>query len=77
MAGVIGTELVRFDIYGKTQVIANKMESEGTEGRICISEDTKQLLEKLDNLNLIFEPHGLIEVAALNQKIQAYLIKGD
>ena len=41
MAGVIGTELVRFDIYGKTQVIANKMESEGLEGRICISEDTK------------------------------------
>lgn len=45
------------------------MESEGIEGRICISEDTKQLLEKLDNINLIFEPHGLIEVAALNQKI--------
>ena len=53
------------------------MESEGEEGRICISDETKQLLEKLDNLNLVFEPKGLIEVAALNQKVKAYIIKDE
>jgi len=29
IGGVIGTDIVRYDIYGKDVVIANKMESSG------------------------------------------------
>ncbi len=29
IGGVIGTDIVRYDIYGKDVVIANKMESTG------------------------------------------------
>lgn len=45
IAGVIGTKLVRFDIYGPDVLIANKMESGGEPGRINISEVTKHILE--------------------------------
>ena len=44
IGGVIGTDIIRFDIYGKNVAIANKMESEGVKGRINVSENTKLLL---------------------------------
>ena len=44
--GIIGTDIVRYDIYGKDVSIANKMESNGEEGNIIISETTKEMLER-------------------------------
>ena len=35
--GIIGTDLVRFDVYGKDYIAANKMESGGIPGHICVS----------------------------------------
>ncbi len=32
IGGVVGSDIVRFDIYGKDVIIANKMESEGQKG---------------------------------------------
>ena len=37
IGGVIGTDIIRFDIYGKDVAIANEMESEGVKGHINIS----------------------------------------
>lgn len=47
IGGVIGTDIVRFDIYGQDVVIANKMESSGESDMINVSKDTKELLDKL------------------------------
>lgn len=41
IGGIIGTNIVRYDIYGPDVLIANKMESEGSTGFINISESTK------------------------------------
>lgn len=41
MAGITGTNIVRYDIYGKNVGIANSMESEGEAGRIHVSLETK------------------------------------
>lgn len=38
---MLGTELVRYDIYGPDVLIANKMESRGQRGYIQVSEETK------------------------------------
>lgn len=46
---------MRFDIFGADVVIANKMESKGTDGRINVSERTKELLEGLETSNYTFE----------------------
>jgi len=41
VAGIIGSKVVRYDIFGNGVLIANKMESNGIPGKVCISEDTK------------------------------------
>lgn len=49
IAGIIGTDIVRYDIYGRDALIANKMESEGKADNIMVSEATKLILEKDEN----------------------------
>lgn len=66
VGGIIGTEVVRYDIYGKDAYITTLMESEGYEeimvngepfrkvNQLHISEKTKELLEK-GGRNKLFE----------------------
>jgi class 3 adenylate cyclase len=44
VAGIIGTKIVRYDIFGSDVLIANKMESNGIAGEVVVSEDTKRIL---------------------------------
>ena len=44
--GIIGTKVVRYDIFGPDVLVANKMESNGVAGSVCISETTFNLLRK-------------------------------
>lgn len=46
VGGIIGTKLVRYDIFGSDVLIANKMESNGIAGQCCMSESTYKLLEQ-------------------------------
>jgi len=43
-AGIIGSKVVRYDIFGSGVLIANKMESNGEPGKVCISEDTRKII---------------------------------
>eukprot|EP00349_Pseudokeronopsis_sp_Brazil_P001741 CAMPEP_0202969716 /NCGR_PEP_ID=MMETSP1396-20130829/15587_1 /ASSEMBLY_ACC=CAM_ASM_000872 /TAXON_ID= /ORGANISM="Pseudokeronopsis sp., Strain Brazil" /LENGTH=76 /DNA_ID=CAMNT_0049697621 /DNA_START=127 /DNA_END=354 /DNA_ORIENTATION=+ len=45
VAGIIGTKIVRYDIFGQDVLIANKMESNGLPGQVVVSEQTKNWLE--------------------------------
>jgi phospholipid-transporting ATPase len=45
IAGITGTNIVRYDIYGSDVEIANKTESSGLPGKINVSEVTQNLLE--------------------------------
>lgn len=45
IGGIIGTDIIRYDIYGINVLIANKMESNGERGAVTISESTKELIE--------------------------------
>ena len=45
IAGITGTNIVRYDIYGPDVEIANKTESSGLPGKINVSEVTQNLLE--------------------------------
>ena len=45
IGGIIGAKLVRYDIFGKDVQIANKMETNGVDGAVCISEQTYKLLQ--------------------------------
>ena len=45
VGGIIGTKIVRYDIFGPDVLIANKMESNGLPGKIIVSQTTYDLLK--------------------------------
>ena len=74
IAGIIGSSVVRYDIFGSDVLIANKMESAGTKGRINISEDTKALLETKDLPYELDKPKE-VKIESANRMVKCYLIK--
>jgi class 3 adenylate cyclase len=72
--GIIGTEIVRFDLYGQNVVIANKMESGGKAGRINVSNRTKQILQELETSNYVFEDNEEIYVKSLGISVNSSFI---
>jgi class 3 adenylate cyclase len=44
IGGIIGTDIVRYDIYGRDVMIANKFEEYGRTGAVHISAATKAIL---------------------------------
>lgn len=72
--GVIGTDIVRFDLYGPDVLTANKMESGGNPGRINISETTRRLLDELEKSNYSFEYNKEIEIKLVNRKYRSYFL---
>lgn len=65
---------MRYDIYGKDVLIANKMESNGVIGNIMVSENTKKLLENETSLGYRFEKKKEVECKGLERPISGYLI---
>ena len=70
IGGVMGTSIVRYDIYGTDVLVANLMESNGIPGEIVISETTKQFLEKAQPDKYSYEFHT--EVKAMDRNYKAY-----
>lgn len=68
---------MRFDIYGPDVLIANKMESGGEPGYICVSQSTKDLLESLETTNYSFEDNKVIKIKSLAMDIPAYFLRSD
>lgn len=72
IGGVIGSDIARYDIFGDTVLIANKIEEEATEGCIFISETTKKLLEK-NNL-YFFDKSKKVSILDLGTTIEASML---
>ena len=76
VGGIIGTKVVRYDIFGQDVLIANKMESNGIGGAVCISEATHQLIMKSDIIkdNFEFEVNKEVEISGIGKKINSYKV---
>ncbi len=70
VAGIIGSRIVRYDIYGSDVAIANRMESSGAVGRVNVSGTAKALLEASQVLGFKFNT----TVEVLNRRCEAYFI---
>ena len=70
--GITGTNIVRYDIYGKDVMIANKMESNGIAGKIAISEKTKELLEEI--MPECFQYEYLKDVKAWGKSVKSFVL---
>ncbi|CAG9312880.1 unnamed protein product [Blepharisma stoltei] len=75
IAGIIGTNIVRYDIYGPDVLIANKMESNGKPGEINVSDKTKELLEKNYNGEFEYTFNKEVPAKAIDRVHQSYFIK--
>ena len=73
IAGITGTKLVRYDIYGHDALIANKMESNGEKGKVAVSETTKVLLEEFIPGTFNFAFLKEITVTALAKVVKIYI----
>ena len=73
IAGIIGSSVVRYDIFGSDVLIANKMESAGTPGRINISEETKNLLES-KGMPFSVSFNKEVHIDSVEEDIKCYLI---
>ena len=77
VGGIIGTKVVRYDIFGQDVLIANKMESNGQSGTVCISGETLALLKQnqfiMDTLD--FTEHTSFEIGNIGRKIQSYIVE--
>lgn len=77
VAGIIGTKLVRYDIFGADVLIANKMESNGLPGEVVLSEDTKRILAAMPELHsaLSFKKHKTVNFESINKKtVEAFIV---
>jgi len=76
VAGIIGSKVVRYDIFGEGVLIANKMESNGIQGMVCISDETKYLIEKEPTLAKQYEftKHQLVKLNMIQKEIWSYSV---
>lgn len=72
--GIAGTDIVRFDVYGENVFAANKMESGGQAGKICVSETTKMLLEKDKGNKYKFDFNSDIYIKSMGKDLKSYFI---
>lgn len=77
VAGIIGTKIVRYDIFGADVLIANKMESNGIPGEVVISSNTKAMLESelLFSEKLQFIHHKHVDLESVNREVDCYIVK--
>ncbi|MBK8156699.1 MAG: hypothetical protein IPK55_12225 [Streptococcus sp.] len=66
IAGIIGSNIVRYDIFGSDVLIANKMESNGEQGHVVCSEDTRRIILKNSKDKFKFEKHVTVKANSIN-----------
>jgi phospholipid-translocating ATPase len=74
IAGITGTNIVRYDIYGPDVLMANKMESGGMAGRINVSDAARDVLQMYRPGVFEFELNKEIYAKVINQRRNCYFI---
>lgn len=74
IGGIIGTDIVRYDIYGPDVMVANKFEEYGKTGFIHISEATKEILDEDKKKSFNIVPNGVVKVEKLNAEYNGYIL---
>jgi class 3 adenylate cyclase len=76
VAGIIGTKIVRYDIFGADVLIANKMESNGLAGKVVISEETKRQLLIIPECTQKFDffTHKTVDLQGIHRTVESFII---
>lgn len=74
IAGIVGTKIVRYDIYGADVDIANMVESAGAQGKINVSEKTKDILESSNPGKYFFHTNKEVHHEASQRSLMTYFL---
>jgi class 3 adenylate cyclase len=76
VAGIIGSKVVRYDIFGEGVFIGHKIVQAGLSGKVTISEETKQLImsqpEVAREYNI--EPFKRVDLKMISRSIMSHTI---
>jgi len=75
IGGIIGTSIVRYDIYGIDVHIANKMESDGISGAVKVSEATRDILYAGWPKAFTFDRDKDLYASVTNSRIKTFIMK--
>jgi class 3 adenylate cyclase len=76
IGGVIGTGIIRYDLYGHDVLIANKMESSGQQDKVHISQATKEMIERSSQQRRYnFIEDDDVEIQALQTTVKTYFLE--
>ena len=77
IAGIIGSKVVRYDIFGEGVLIANKMESNGIPGKVCVSLDSKKIIMKSPELSrqYTFTSHNIVNLHKIKKSVQSFIVE--
>ena len=77
IAGIIGSKVVRYDIFGEGVVIANKIEQVSGAGTVSISEDTRLLIQSQADVAREYDiqEYKQIHLKMINRSLMTYTIK--
>lgn len=75
VAGVIGSNQLRFDIWGEDVLMGNQMESDGEPGRICCSATFVEVLKDFKDFSFSsHDPPRLVKCAGSNRTLESFLL---
>eukprot|EP00415_Alexandrium_ostenfeldii_P001569 UN1569 len=74
VGGVIGTQCLRFDIWGEDVLIGSNVESHGRAGMICVSQAAKEVLEQTTVMPLSFQFNEDIKLKN-GREVRTYICK--
>ena len=75
IGGVIGTGIIRYDLYGHDVLIANKMESSGKEDAVHISQATRDMLESTGARKFRYIEDEDVYIKALQTTVKTYFLE--
>lgn len=74
IGAIVGTNIVRYDIYGRDVLIAFKMESNSQPGKINLSEASKVFLEEAAPELFTYELNKTVDISAIGAKVPCYFV---
>jgi class 3 adenylate cyclase len=77
IAGIIGSKVVRYDLFGQGVLIANKIKEQGIADKVVISQDTYKILQQQEDILNEFNitAHTQAKIENLSTVAQSYLIE--
>ena len=77
IAGIIGSKIVKYDIFGENVLIASKIKSHALLGKVCASDETLNVLKENPRVfkNYEYEKVKAIEIDSIKKTINIFTVE--